>query len=330
MPQPDNHTDFLELTHKYLSGNASESEIRELEDMVSGNPEYRQQFMALKKAWILSGTAQSAEVDVDRLWQQTAARLEAKPAAAIRRLDRRWMAVAASAAILVVALVAVFVLSKPDSDFVAATEKDPEKFGLQDGTEVFLNRSSRLTYSQGVQSGQRRTELSGDAFFEVQHDPQRPFVIRTRGLEIEVLGTSFYVDARESQNQVQVAVESGRVAVRSQGQEFVLGPGQMAVYQIDAGQLDTLSAATPNYLALKTNTLVFDNTLLPEVVFELNRYYGEDIRLESEGLNNCAFSSVFTGKSLETVLKVLESSFNLTATRQGEAILLRGTCAPGE
>lgn len=100
----------------------------------------------------------------------------------------------------------------------------------------------------------------------------------------------------------------------------------MAVFSVAGNQLDTLRPPDDNYKALKTNTLVFEEAPLSEVVFALNRYYHADIRIESAALRACTFSSTFTEKSLDTVLKVLEATFDLSVSQEEGRILLRGDC----
>lgn len=333
MPEQERHTYFLELASKYLSGNASEVEIQELERWVSEATEHRQTFMALKKAWLLTGTqAETSMVDVENWWSKTSAQLfpEAKKIQLKPRTNsRKWLGIAASLAVLLLAAIALY-LRPWQQPTLLATNENPQTIQLPDGSQVILNRASTLSVAVDQNKGPRRVRLDGDAFFEVEPDANRPFIVQTNELEIEVLGTSFYVDAREDVAQVQVIVESGRVAVRHQQEERILKAREMAVFEISSNQLDTLIPADDNFRALKTNTLTFDAAKLPEVIFELNRYYRADIRIASEALNDCEFSSTFTDKSLETVLKVLEFSFDLTVTREGSAIFLTGTCDDSE
>ncbi|MCB0640888.1 MAG: FecR domain-containing protein [Phaeodactylibacter sp.] len=331
MTEQERHSYFLDLASKYLSGNATDSEVRELEDWVSADAANRETFMAVKKAWMLTGgqSGQSA-VDVDGWWAKTESELfESAKVVPLesRKGSRRWLSVAAS--ITVVAVVAALLYLQPWSGEWMMAEADADsskKVELADGSEVVLNRSASLSYAYQPRSAVRRVELKGDAYFDVAKDPKNPFIIQCRMVEIEVLGTSFYVDAREEQDEVQVIVKSGRVAVRHQQQERILGAGEMAVFSVTGNRLDTLRPPDDNYQALKTNTLAFEATRLTDVVFALNRYYHANIRIESAALQDCLFSSTFTDKSLDTVLKVLEASFELTVRRENGLILLTGTC----
>ena len=333
MAQTQPHSYFLDLASKYLSANATDTEIKELENWVAADAENRKTFMAFKKAWMLTGAlSETSTVDVDALWEKTAGQVfnEAKTVKLKARPRRRWLTVAASLVLLLSVGAALFFGPWNNQVLTASTGTIPERIEMEDGSAVILNRSSNLAYEISEKAPVRRIELQGDAFFDVARDTSKPFIVRCRSLEVEVLGTSFYIDAREAQEEIQVVVESGRVAVRHQSTERVLEAGEMAIFSEKTSQIDTLKPADENYKALKTNTLTFESAKLSDVIFEINRFYHSDIILESEALKDCEFSSVFKDKSLDTVIKVLEFTYDLTVTRKGATILLSGDCNTSE
>ncbi|MCB0706617.1 MAG: FecR domain-containing protein [Saprospiraceae bacterium] len=322
----DPHTYFSDVASKYLSGNASDLEVRELEKWVLADPENKRQFMAFKKAWMLSGLEKAAPIaHVDDLWKQTAAQLT--PEAKVVPIKRNWLRIAAAIALLVLASTVIFYNLRPDEVFLAEATDTVNQVALTDGSQIALNQSSSLSYSFDKKKGTRVVNLTGDAFFDVARDEAHPFIIKTSLIEIEVLGTSFYVDAREGQPEIQVIVESGRVAVRYQSQETILEANEKAVFQISTNQLAKQINEDANYLALKTNKLVFENTSLDEVVFALNRQYHTNIQMENEGLKDCTLSSTFTNKSLTAVLNILESSMpGIEVIDEGNVVVLSGRC----
>lgn len=334
MPQKDLQDYYLDLASKYLSGNASDGEVKELEDWVSADPENRQAFLLLKKAWMLSGIdRQQSTPDTGQRWRDTARQLfgddrivEMKP----RTSRRRWMSIAATIALLAVVATVIFLQPWGGRPMLAKATDESKTIELRDGSQVVLNRASTLAYSFDQETATRRVELSGDAFFDVARDEAKPFVVQSGAVQVEVLGTSFYVDAREGQPQVQVIVESGRVAVRQGEQEAILEAGEMAVFQIASQQLAKQAAPDQNFRALKTDTLQFDNTRLEEVVFALNRYYHAEITIGTDELKDCRLNSTFSNKSLEAVLLILQNSFDLQVTRNGDGIVLTGTCVQKE
>lgn len=328
MKQQDIDSQYADLISSYLSGNANSQEVAALEQWVLADPDNRRQFMAAKKAWMLAGMAQQQPVEVEALWEQTAQQLEMRQKeAAIKPLWRRsWMRMAAAIVLLAALSFWIFQLIQPDAQLVAEATDAAKTVALPDGSQIILNQSSSIRYASGKEATERKVELEGDAFFEVARDEQHPFVIQTQALEIEVLGTAFYVDARQTQEEIQVIVESGRVAVRAGDVATILTANEKAVFQKNTQQLSKQQNEDSNFLSLKTNTLVFDNTPLTEVVFALNRQYHAQIVIQDDALKNCRLNASYQDKSLPAILTILESSFDLQAKPQGTEILLTGSC----
>ncbi|MEM7370574.1 MAG: FecR domain-containing protein [Bacteroidota bacterium] len=321
-------TYYSDLISKYLSKNASSAEVEELETWVLAAPENKELFMASKKAWILSGMKEEAQsVDVEKAFTQLSAMLQAETKVIDLRpanARRRWFGIAAAIALLVVGIMWLVPRTSSSDPLIVQASDDIQAVALADGSQVILNQTSSLVFTPSGESSARMVQLEGDAFFEVARDEAHPFVIETKGLEIEVLGTSFYVDARPSQSEIQVIVESGRVAVRAGGEETILTAKEKAVFSKDSQQLVKQSHADPNHLALKTNKLVFEDARLEEVIFVLNRQYRVQISIEQEPLKDCLLTATFDDKPLSTILKSLESAFDIEVERIDDQIILRG------
>ncbi len=329
MQNQDSHKDYFDLISRYLSGNASDAEVKDLEAWVVAAPENKAQFIANKKAWMLSGLQKSGQqVAVDKIWEKTSEQLfgEAKVVKMKPKPNRRiWLSIAATIALLIVASVWLFQTWGP-SDLLVETNDQIKSIDLPDGSEVTLNQFASLRFVPVNKEGQRKVELKGDAFFEVARDEQHPFVIQTEQIEIEVLGTSFYVDARTSQSEVQVIVKSGSVAVRSGDSETVLTANEKAVFQKKNNALIKLENKDPNYLSLTNNRLVFEGASLEEVVFALNRQYHTDITIANEAIKRCKLTATYDHKSLEAILAILEGTFSgIDVKHSGEKVTLVGT-----
>lgn len=197
---------------------------------------------------------------------------------------------------------------------------------LSDGSRVTLNQASSIQFLAESENGEREVTLQGDAFFDVARDEDLPFVIHTQEVEVEVLGTSFYVDSRSGQEEVQVMVESGRVAVRAGGQEVILNANEQAVFDKSANVLRKQANQDEHYLAVKSGELVFKDTPMETAVFALNRQYNTNLVIESEALKTCPITSTFKNKSLLAILAILEASFGIQSTEDGAQIVLTGRC----
>ena len=334
MNQDSQHIDdhHSQLISKYLSGNASATEVEELEAWVLADPVHKAQFMTSKKAWMLTGMEQgSAEIEIDELWTQTSGQLwgetkvvELKP----KHGFRKWWGVAAAAIVLlIVASVLLFQnLNKP-TVFIAQTTNEIQEIELSDGSQITLNQSSSLEFMDAGESRQRKIELEGDAFFDVARDEKHPFIIQTQSIEIEVLGTSFYVDSRKNESEIQVVVESGQVVVRSGTSETILSANEKAVFQKNTQQLIKEQNDDVNSFSLKTKKLVFEDTRLEAVVSTLNRQFHADISIENETLKNCPLTATYEQNSLKSILTIMEASFGIQVREEGQKMILYGVCS---
>lgn len=328
MEKQDQHDYFSDLMSRYLSGNADAAQQAALEQWVLADPANKKQFIAFKKAWLLSGMQESKKADVEAMWQRTAAQLfpESKQRQLPARQSSRWLSIAAAVVVLLVSAALVYRHFQSPAPFFAETTNVTMPYDLSDGTRVTLNKASSVRFLAENEEGEREVQLIGDAFFDVARDEAAPFVIETQNVEIEVLGTSFYVDSRVSQSAIQVIVQSGQVAVRAGDQEVILNKNEQAVYDKNTNRLMKQANEDENYLALKSGELVFEATPLETAVFALSRYYNTKIVIGDEALKACPLTSTFKNKSLPAVLRILESSFGIQSAQQGEAVVLTGSC----
>ena len=332
MANQDLDKHYSELISKYLSGNTSTAEVQELEAWVLADPEHKKQFIAFKKAWTLSGIDENkTTIDVDKLWKETAAQLfvEEKPAAkvvAMKPRNRPWLAIAASVAILL-ALGIWFLLPNPASEqsFLASTTTESKSVQLPDGSTVILNQASSIRYVLNKETQIREVELKGDAFFEVARDESRPFIISTGPVEVQVLGTAFYVDAREQEAEIQVIVESGTVEVRADTQKDTLKANDKAIFDKATAALKEVKNEDSNFNALKTKTLVFNNNTLEEVMFVFNRQYKVNIINNIKDSSACLLNGTFKDKSLEDMLEILKETFRIEYSIDGDSVALSGS-----
>lgn len=330
MQEDNGHIDPYQLIPKYLSGNASDPEVKLLEDWVLSSPENKARFNAFKKAWILSGVEGNARnIDVEQEWRFMAGQLfgsgKIVPLEARRGRSIGFFArIAAAAAVLLLASVWIFQRLNQADHLEVATRNEVKEKLLPDGTQISLNQHSSVKYVPGKDGAYRRAELKGDAFFEVERDTARPFVVRAQNIEVEVLGTAFYVDAREGQPQIQVIVRSGSVAMAAGAEKITLTAGETGLYDKNSGELAKKQNEDANYLAWKTGVLVFENAGLESVVFDLNRKFHSRISIAGPELKACRLTATYDHKSLDAIIKIIEKTLNIKAEIKGEEIIFSG------
>lgn len=199
------------------------------------------------------------------------------------------------------------------------------RFQLPDGTKVWLNADSRFTYPSSF-ARQRVVYLSGEAFLEVAHDANRPFVVRTEEATVKVLGTSFNVKAREAQP-TETVVVSGKVAFSAKDNptsSVVLQPNDKAVLNTTTGETIRSTVDANSYAAWTNGTLIFEDQPLSEVFTELARWYGVTIAVENPAIQNCQVTAKFEDLPLATVLDQLQFVVPIHYQLKGEQVLIKG------
>ena len=179
---------------------------------------------------------------------------------------------------------------------------------LPDGTLVWLNAGSTITYSQGFGVEERKLKLSGEGYFEVTRNKQLPFEITTKELQLKVLGTKFNFRNYPEDEEVSVSLLEGKVCLRNYLKNDALcylEPDQKAILNKKNGKL-MVSASEARYTAEWTNGfLFFDEELLPDIIKELERSYNVKIHLEDNSLETFRFYGNFVRKE-QTIQEILE------------------------
>ncbi len=189
------------------------------------------------------------------------------------------------------------------------------KVVLADGTEVWLNAESRLTYPNRFTDGERRVKLQGEAYFKVAVDRQHPFVVETDYMQSEVLGTEFNVRTYTADD-CHVTLVKGGVRVSDAARRHVaeLRPGQDARLEPDAGFVLT-QVDTEAYTAWKDGLFYFDQATLADIMRELGRWYDADVTFEASADKNFRMRFLADRRgSLEQVLDLLNGFGRVTAT----------------
>lgn len=199
---------------------------------------------------------------------------------------------------------------------------------LPDGTQVVLQANSRLNYPENFTGNTREVILLGEAYFDVSHDAQKPFIIHTGKVRTTVLGTAFNISAPPDGKKIIVSVTRGKVKVEDDQKLLaVLTPNQQVTYTpVTAAVVkDTLNA--PSLVTNWTkHEMVFEGQSFEDVATMLGRRYGMDIRFKNEGLKRCTIKAYFNGtETLEKVLEVLCIISNAAySLPDGKTVLLDG------
>jgi len=192
---------------------------------------------------------------------------------------------------------------------------------LPDGTKVWLNAASSLKYPVTFGPKQRSVELHGEAYFEVAHNPQKPFIVATTQQQVEVLGTHFNVNAYNDEATVNTTLLEGKVKIAGKGISAILRPGQQSVLTTQTHQLKVQAADLERDMAWKNGDFVFKNQDLESIMRQVARWYNVEVVYEQNAHRDVTFGGwVSRAKNISAVLKIMELTGNVHFKVSGRRI----------
>ena len=193
-----------------------------------------------------------------------------------------------------------------------------------EGTLVWLNAGSKMSYAQDFGINERSLNLSGEAYFEVTRNEEIPFKVHTEELDVKVLGTKFNFRNYKDDLEAKVCLLEGKVALNTRQKETILHPDQQALLDKKTGKL-SVSDTKAAYSAEWTNDrLYFDEILLSDIIKELERSYDVKITVADDTLNTIRFYGNFRKReqSIQEIMNVLSSTDKMTYTMNGKNIVI--------
>lgn len=202
--------------------------------------------------------------------------------------------------------------------------KPNEPYLMADGSMVYLNKNSEISFSKEFENKNRNITLKGEAFFEVKKDEHIPFIITTYNTKIQVLGTSFnvYSDKKE---QVRVSVVSGIVEFYTENdiERIKLRAGELGIYNPNINTVTKETNDDPNFLAWKTGVLIFDKTPLTEVFLLLQKKYSKVFVLEERENDIENLTTSIENQKLEDVIEELNILLNTHNEIRNDTIIFK-------
>lgn len=326
------HTEMDILLAAYFAGEADATERVQVETWKNASEENRKYFEASDKTWNAAGeVVGSKKFDTDAAWKKVKNRIDQTPDHS-GTTKRKYVWMAAAGVALLIGIVSLTWLNRDIGGEVWQVTVESgttiKRDTLPDNSIAVLNKNSTIHYPSVFEGEVRAVELSGEAFFDVAHDAEHPFLIHTELMDIKVLGTSFNVRAYPGGDSVHVSVSTGRVQCVSNGDTVVITEGEYAVYNKGVAVLRKGNEDDPNRSAYHDRIFRFNNTSLALAVQQLNEAYGCTIILKSDELKACKFSStkVFYNEPVENIIDAIMVVFpGITSKNEGNTIILQGT-----
>jgi ferric-dicitrate binding protein FerR (iron transport regulator) len=347
---------FDYLIKRHLTNEISPQEREQLLQLINEHEDLKQLYQTLYAQRVFSSNEDKvqaqqayashfAQMQINNAFKEGTTLQEPQPARIVtmkRRESFKWVA---AGIVLITFLSFLYWQNESQSgerslgNVIATKKGSKSQVTLPDGTRVWLNADSRLAYAGDFQGTIREISLTGEAFFDVAKDPNRPFVIHANSIDIKVLGTSFNLRSYAGESTTETALLHGKIEVTLHNQpdnKIVLKPNEKLVVSNTissgiediaddkkrVGQTETpmLTLSKIRYVnkdSLPTeaywvqNKLAFDNEIFEKVVSKIERWYNVRVIIKNEHLKEKHFTGYFEDNSLEDVMEALHISGGL-------------------
>lgn len=194
---------------------------------------------------------------------------------------------------------------------------------LADGTKIWLNAASSIRFPVAFTGKKRVVEMTGEAYFEVAHNPDQPFIVKKPGsdLSVQVLGTHFNVNAYDDESMVKVSLLEGSVKVNKGLSSGMLKPGQQAQVK-NSGVKVVSDIDLEGVLSWKNGYFSFKHTDLPTMLRQLSRWYDVDVVFETSVPDMQIGGGITRNTNLSQVLKILKE-LNVKFEIKGKQLIVR-------
>jgi ferric-dicitrate binding protein FerR (iron transport regulator) len=333
--EPMEENKYLLLLIKRCQGDITPTELSILNGWIKESSENERLAQEYTLIWSKSGEyTRDFVLQLDEDYAKVQARIQSTTPAPllIRRPIHRIGQVAAGLTFLVMSFWGYrhFSTDVYYDTAISTVSTEKQQVQLSDGTQVWLRKGSALQYA-ALYDGKddRRVKLSGEAYFEVSHDPKHPFRVELEsGDAVEVLGTQFSVC--QSADLTTILVRSGKVkfSPANQSETPILQAHQKAVFDHKNGTLTVSGISSFNEMAWQTEALEFVNTPLKRVVVDLENYYQVKITLQNPLLADCPHNALHVHQPLKNVLEGLAVAYQLQVNEIAPGVyhLVGGQC----
>ena len=250
-----------------------------------------------------------------------------------RHTYTRWIKIAASLLLILASSIYVYRYAATAFKTEVAFKKVQTRKGqrlridLPDGSVAFLNAGSTLTFPESFSDTLRSVALTGEAFFEVVKNPEKPFVVKTTDIQTRVLGTSFNVRSFEADGATAVSLVTGKVRVTPEHpsrekQEHVLAPGERLVYRQTDHTFEKVTFEIADITGWKDGVLVFNDTDFAATIERLEQWYGVEITVRHPPSKDWHVNGHFENEPLPEVLASIQFVYDIKYTIKDSNVIL--------
>lgn len=303
----------IEIFERYIQNASTPDEVKRLSFWIKNNQEIS---LWLEQQIMTSSLAIDSEVQM-RMLNNIETEINANNSEVtykqnnIRLQISKWLRVAAMFILPVLTAVGVYYYMSRNqssaSPLIVSVERGQKaNITLPDGSKVWLNSQSKLTYSPSFNIKTRELRLDGEAYFEVAPNPNKPFIVNTNDMSVRALGTAFGIKAYSDDNQISSILMHGKIKVTTPDGEAVLLPNDRIIYDKTTHKkaLSSVTNAT-DFTGWIHNELRFENESLGDIARTIQRIYNVEVVFASVRLKNQRYTGTINNNSLESVLNII-------------------------
>lgn len=323
------------LLLRFLLGEANRDEVQQVNEWLQLSEENQKLLDSYEALWAETGklTPKPVAVDIPSAWKRMSERIDQYENEKSKTVSfrSRFIWLSSSAAAVIIILFGIYqLINKPETkNLLIASNQEVVHESLPDGTQIVLNNNSKITYPEKFASNERRVKLEGEAYFDVEPNKEKPFIIEAGDAFIQVLGTSFNVKAYENA-EIEVVVTEGLVKLFTVDTEtmdtssILLKAGEKGMLSRKEKTPIFVSENIPDELFWMNYTLIFKDTDLKKVFSLLEDHYSITINVDHKEIYNCRLTTTFANNSIGEIIEVIVATFDFEYIKENNTYTIKG------
>lgn len=316
----------FDIIAKFFAGECSEQEEIVLEDWKNMNVENNETFEHMKKTW-----SEIPKPDYSPNVEEALKSVSAKLPKQKKKSDigyRMWIKIAA---ILVagIGLIGIYNLIWSDPKMVQviiSSSDSPKEIVLPDNSKVVLGKNSELNYPKKFRGKTRTVEFSGEAFFEITSNKEKPFIIESDFTTTQVVGTAFNLRSYKNDTVVKIIVTEGLVSFKmknnNENSEVMVGVGEVGKLNVISKKISKDVNLDNNFLAWQDGKLSFKNEKLEIALKTISAFYGKTF-ITTENLDSTVFNAFFDNLSINEAIEYMELVLDVSIAEENNQFILK-------
>ncbi len=317
---------------RYLDGSASSEEKKILLQWLDESKENLNDFNTIHDLWLSCDNALGDDIEINNALKKLKNRIlfsdlnQYQPHQHQRKIIG-WPHVAA---IILVLLGMTYwltdILSPEDTiqNHLITAKGSKGRFILPDSSIVWLNSESKLTYPEKFVGNKRFVELEGEGFFDVKHNKEKPFIVKSGDLDVEVLGTAFDISSYYSKNTIDIVLVKGSVKVISEktGKTMIMKPDEILEYSKDSKNIHIKNTKSLLHVDWIKEQLVFDNTSLSDIIISIEGWFNISIRCPEKFASQTRMSFTIKGENIHEILNAMSLIIPIHYTIENDVVTI--------